>query len=118
MPRGSRLPTATSGADHFLPGLDVEPGTSGADAHLALPYYFYPGTNCDETTCQLDVGFVSSPDGGSTWTQPVQIAGPYKLTSLPYQRGLHDQLSSGPFRTATATPSAAKTVGSAWGGPL
>ena len=49
-PQPQRVPidATTSGADHFLPGLDVEPGTSGAAAHLALAYYFYPSTNCDD----------------------------------------------------------------------
>src|SRR3954451_25092927 len=32
----------TSGADHFIPGLAVDKRTSGAGAHLALTYYFYP----------------------------------------------------------------------------
>src|SRR5204863_7627877 len=32
----------TSGADHFIPGIAVDRRTSGAGAHVALTYYFYP----------------------------------------------------------------------------
>src|SRR3954464_6791218 len=36
----------TSGVDHFIPGLAVNPATSGAGADLALTYYFYPSAAC------------------------------------------------------------------------
>jgi hypothetical protein len=72
----------TSSVDHFLPGLAVDRSTSGAGAHLALTYYYYPQTNCDPSTCQLDAGFVSSTDGGATWSAPVQLAGPMSLSWL------------------------------------
>ncbi len=71
-----------SGVDHFLPGIAVQPGTSGSSAHLALTYYYYPQSNCTIATCQLDVGFVSSNDGGATWSAPVQVAGPMNVTWL------------------------------------
>ena len=56
----------TSGVDHFIPGLAVDPATSGSGAHLALTYYFYPDATCTGG-CQLDVGYISSPDGGAHW---------------------------------------------------
>jgi hypothetical protein len=69
--------------DHFIPGLTVEPATSGSTAHLALAYYFYSSANCDAFTCALNTGLISSPDGGSTWTAPTTIAGPMSLAWLP-----------------------------------
>ncbi len=72
-----------SGVDHFIPGIAVDRSTSGSSAHLALTYYFYPNASCNSNTCQLEVGYVSSTDGGGTWTKPVTLAGPMKLTSLP-----------------------------------
>ena len=57
-----------SNVDHFIPGLAVDPTTSGATAHLALTFYYYPNANCTDTTCQLEVGFVSSTDGGANWS--------------------------------------------------
>ena len=65
-----RIPTDAigSGVDHFIPGLAVDPSTSGNAAHLALAFYYYPNANCSISTCQLQVGFVSSIDGGNTWS--------------------------------------------------
>ena len=81
----ARIPidTTTSGVDHFIPGLAVDVGTSGGSAHLGLTYYFYPNTSCTTSTCQLDVGFISSTNGGSTWGTATQLAGPFTLTWLP-----------------------------------
>ncbi len=65
-----RIPTDTVGSnvEHFIPGLAVDPSTSGSTAHLALTYYYYPDANCSTSTCQLEVGFVSSVDGGNNWS--------------------------------------------------
>ena len=69
----------TSGADHFIPGIAVDRSTSGNTARLALAYYYYPVAACNSSTCELTVGFLSSTDGGATWTQPRKVAGPFKL---------------------------------------
>jgi len=70
----------TSTADHFIPGLAVDPLTSGSTAHLGLTYYFYPQTSCTQSTCKLAVGFISSRDGGTTWSLAKKMAGPMRLT--------------------------------------
>jgi hypothetical protein len=72
----------TSSVDHFLPAIAVDPTTSGASAHLALVYYFYPEADCTRSTCELSVGFASSTDGGTTWTAQ-QLAGPFRTKWLP-----------------------------------
>jgi BNR repeat-like domain len=71
-----------SGADHFIPGLAVNPQTAGPHARLALTYYSYPNAACTSATCELNVGFISSTDGGSTWTSPTKLAGPMRLDWL------------------------------------
>jgi hypothetical protein len=71
----------TSGADHFIPGLAVNPATSGAGADLALTYYFYPNAACGGA-CRLEVGYISSPDGGAHWGAPTQLAGPMALSEI------------------------------------
>ena len=71
-----------SGVDHFLPGLGVDRSTSGSGAHLGLVYYYYPTDNCTAATCQLDVGFISSTNGGATWSNSQQLAGPMTLSWL------------------------------------
>jgi hypothetical protein len=70
----------TSGVDHFIPGIAVDRATAGTSAHLALAYYYYPVSNCNPSTCQLTVGFVSSLDAGATWTPPTRLAGPMSLS--------------------------------------
>ena len=70
-----------SGVDHFIPGLAVDPATSRS-GHLALTYYSYPNAACTPATCQLNVGFVSSPDGGATWSPSTQLAGPMSLADI------------------------------------
>ena len=80
-----RIPTdlVGSGIDHFIPGLAVDKTTSGSTAHLTVTYYYYPNSNCTSTTCQLDVGFSSSTNGGASWTATTQLAGPMSLSWLP-----------------------------------
>jgi hypothetical protein len=72
----------SSGVDHFVPGIAVDRNSSGNSTRLALTYYFYPSANCSQSTCQLSVGFVSSIDGGATWSAPQTLAGPMKVTDL------------------------------------
>lgn len=69
-----------SGVDHFIPGIGVDKSTSGSSAHLALAFYYYPVSNC--SSCQLDVGFVSSTNGGTSWSAKTQLAGPMTLSWL------------------------------------
>jgi hypothetical protein len=69
----------SSGVDHFLPGIAVDKATSGSGTHLAVAYYYFPVSNCTTTTCDLTVGFVSSLDGGATWTTGRRIGGPMKV---------------------------------------
>ena len=85
----SRIPidAITSGADHFTPGIGVDSTTSGATAKLGLYYYFYPDAACSASTCQLEVGFVSSANGGATWSAPQTLAGPMSLSWLAQAGG-------------------------------
>ena len=81
----TRVPidSVTSNIDHFLPGLAIESGTSGTSAHLGLTYYFYPDAGCTKSTCQLEEGYVSSPNGGVSWTAPTTVAGAMSLSWFP-----------------------------------
>jgi hypothetical protein len=77
------IDATTSTVDHFVPGIGIDPSTSGATARIGLTYYFYPTANCTAATCQLDVGFISSTNGGSTWSTATQVAGPMNLSWIP-----------------------------------
>jgi hypothetical protein len=104
-----RIPLHATGStfDHFLPGIAVN------GSRLGLAFYYYPNASCTAATCQLDLGFASSPDGGQTWTSPLQLAGPLQLAWLANTnqgRMVGDYIStsfaSGAVRTvfASATP--------------
>lgn len=69
-----------SNVDHFIPGLGVDPLSAGDDARLALTYYFLPQANCTAATCQLMVGYLSSENGGQSWSNPLTLAGPMQLS--------------------------------------
>ncbi len=80
----TRIPidATTSNVDHFIPGLAVDKSTSGSTARLGLTYYYYPVSNCTAATCQLNVGFISSANGGASWSAPTIVAGPLTLSWL------------------------------------
>lgn len=120
----SRVPidATSSTVDHFIPGLAVNKSTSGSTAKLGLTYYFYTNSACG-SSCQLNVGFISSTNGGSTWSAATQLAGPFNVTwtantsqgrmvgdyiSTSYGS---DNLAHGVFMTAS-TPSSGTTCGS------
>jgi BNR repeat-like domain len=87
----TRIPidATTTTADYFIPGIGIDPATSGTTAHVALHYYYYSTSNCTVATCQLSVGYISSANGGASWTSPVTVAGPMQLAWLPNsQNGL------------------------------
>lgn len=81
----ARIPMVpvSSAVDVFIPGLGVDPTTSGSAAHLTLTTYAYANTNCSTSTCQLYVGFSTSQNGGKTWTAGKVLGGPMKVTWLP-----------------------------------
>jgi hypothetical protein len=81
----TRVPidVTTSTVDHFVPGIGVDPASSGASARVAVTYYFYPTANCTASTCQLDIGYISSTNGGTSWSAATQLAGPMSLSWLP-----------------------------------
>ena len=66
--------------EHGLTDLAADRASFGPDARLALAYYYYPVSGCTSNTCQLTAGFVSSLDGGATWTPPKQMSGPMNLS--------------------------------------
>jgi hypothetical protein len=87
----ARIPidAVTSDADHFIPGLAVDPATSRNGADLALTYYFYPDATC-AGGCRLQAGYISSPNGGATWGAPIELTGAMSLADIA-------QTSQGPM---------------------
>lgn len=77
------IDATTSTVDHFVPGIGVDRTTSGTTARIGLTYYFYPTANCTAATCQLSVGYISSTNGGTSWSAATQLAGPMSLSWIP-----------------------------------
>jgi hypothetical protein len=79
----ARIPidAVTSAADHFIPGLAVDPTTSGVTAHVAVTYYFYPDATCSGG-CRLEAGYISSPDGGAHWGPSTVLTGATSLDDI------------------------------------
>jgi hypothetical protein len=83
-PRRIPLRGSNSGADAVLPGLGVDPATSGRQARLGVTFYSFERVPCSVATCRLNVGFVSSNDAGETWTDVIPLnLEPIPLLSLP-----------------------------------
>ena len=79
-----RIPidATTSTVDHFLATVAVDPSTSGSSAHLTLVYHYYPTAACSPSDCALDVAYVTSQDGGASWSSPTALAGPMTIAWL------------------------------------
>jgi hypothetical protein len=73
----------TSTVDHFIPGAAVDKATSGANIHVGVAYYYYPVVPCTEATCDLDVGYISSTNGGTSWGAATMLRGAMKLDWSP-----------------------------------
>jgi len=81
-PRRIPIGAVGSGVDYEIPGLSVDRRTIGGSAHVGLAYYSLP-KSCTASSCQLDVGFVSSTDAGASWSSPEHLAGPMNLNWTP-----------------------------------
>jgi hypothetical protein len=105
----TRVPidATSSTVDHFIPGIGVDRNSSGATARIGLTYYFYPNRSCTAATCQLDVGFISSANGGTSWSTATQLAGPMTLSWLANTsqgRMVGDYISTSVRNGANAVP--------------
>ncbi len=78
-----RIPIASvgSGVNYYVNGVGADPATGGTRAHLGLTYYSYPASCA--SNCPLYTGFVSSTDGGNSWSASRQLAGPMYASWLP-----------------------------------
>src|SRR5439155_17602612 len=82
-----RIPTDPGGVggtqDTFIPGVAVDRTTSGSSIKVGVGYYYYPNVNCNEQNCQLQVGYISSSNGGASWTAQTMLRGPMTIDWSP-----------------------------------
>jgi hypothetical protein len=71
-----------AGEDNFTAGIAVDRTTSGSSARLGVAYYYFPNTLCFSFNCQLTAGFISSTNGGASWSAPQQVTNPVLLPWL------------------------------------
>ena len=78
-----RVPIGTTadGRDNFIPGIAVDERTSGSTARLGVTFYSYDVSACG-SACALKVRYVQSDTGGSTWSAPATLAGPFAVTRI------------------------------------
>jgi hypothetical protein len=100
--------TTANTNDHFIPGISADQNTSGSAAHLGLYYFNYPVAACNyvdpanpAAQCDMRVGFVSSTDGGATWSSPTYVA----HMALPNLVRSSQGLMVGDYSSADVIPS-------------
>lgn len=101
------IDATNSSVDHFAPGIGVDPSTSGTSARIGLTYYYYPTASCTASTCQLDVGFISSTNGAASWSSATAVAGPMSLSWIPNTsqgRMFGDYISTSVLASGNAYP--------------
>ena len=81
-PKRVPIDLTSSTVDHFTPGFAIQKGTSGSTAHIGLTYYFFPKASCG-SVCNLSVGYISSSNGGSTWSAAQTLAKGINPSWLP-----------------------------------
>ena len=98
----STIAPGRAGTTQFVPGVAVDPTTSGPTQRVAVAYYSTPttcppgpspGSGCPT----VDVWLVTSADGGATWGVPQRLdAEPMRLDWLPSAGGrfLGDYIST------------------------
>jgi hypothetical protein len=122
----SKIPvTLGSGAqDYVIPGIAVDKTTSGGSAHLVVTFYYQSATCNSTSNCVLNVGSVSSTNGGSSWGAATTLTssgmqqGWLATTSQGFMVGDYISTSFGGAGTAfgvfaNATASTGGTCGSA-----
>ncbi len=83
-----KIPTGGTGTpEFFLPGIGANHSTSGGSAHLGVTYYATQNATCNSSTCKIGASFVSSANGGATWSAPKRIEANIKETWLPQAGG-------------------------------
>ena len=77
-------PGAGAAVDAFLPALAADPTLAG---HLGLLYGYWQPGSCP-ADCRVELAFVSSTDGGVTWSVPQQLSTqPLELSWLARSEG-------------------------------
>lgn len=94
-----KIPLAQGGVpvQAFLPGIVADPTEPG---HLGLVYGFWAPASCAKA-CLLEIGFVSSADGGASWSAP-QVLSPEPMPTTWLARSEGGRMVGDYFSTSYA----------------
>jgi hypothetical protein len=104
--RVQRVPTwpELDGMTHFVPGLGVDASTQ--ESRLGLAFYALTPRGCS-ADCQVAPMYVSSADGGRTWSSPQPLAAASPVDAFPLStsgRFLGDYISTSFVDGGAAVP--------------
>jgi BNR repeat-like domain len=68
--------------DHVIPGLGIASTRAGRPVRLGLAYYTIANEPCLPARCRIAPYFVSSPNGGRTWSRALRLQAPMRFTWL------------------------------------
>jgi len=71
----SDVSRVTRTANDGIPGIGIDPLSADRFARIGISYYTFD-PHCEGSNCVINIRFVSSADGGATWSRPTPIAGP------------------------------------------
>ncbi|HVM16195.1 MAG TPA: hypothetical protein VM290_01260 [Gaiellaceae bacterium] len=77
-----RLELASGGASRLLPGLGVDAASTGTGTRLGLVHYEVTPVGCAGDACSIRPLFTYSSDAGATWSRPLALASPMRLSWL------------------------------------
>lgn len=81
-PLRARGPVDRDAVHHVIPGLAVDPTSSGGGARLALASYAVGAVCSRPLACPITALYASSADGGRTWSDPVRLSEPLPVSAI------------------------------------
>ena len=76
-----KVNSSPAGVQAFTPQVAV-----ASDGTVAITYYDFRNNTTDQTTLPTDLWFISSANGGGSWTEK-HVDGPFDIDTAPNSRG-------------------------------
>jgi hypothetical protein len=74
----------TSHTDHQTPALAIDPQSSAGAVRVGIKYFELPNSPCTRASCQVQSAFVTTADGGASWSSRTPLGpGPAPVSYFP-----------------------------------
>ncbi|MDX6408214.1 MAG: hypothetical protein QOE13_1285 [Gaiellaceae bacterium] len=106
-PRLVQTGAALTRLEHILPTVAIDASTRGTRTRLAVMFYYLSPSGCVRDSCTTTAYLMFSGNGGRSWSQPLNLAGPLPLTWFPSTFGtrfLGDYMAMSFVPGGTAVP--------------